>query len=158
MRTRTALIGALLAGVVAVGAVIPALAQDDADTTEQGTDEQDIDEQDTDTTRGRSWGPHHDEFVAALAEELGLPESEVSAAIDAVTEQLRSERQAQMQERLEERLAAAIEAGDLTQEQADAILDAHESGALPSGRGGWGGAKGHGSGGPGMHGRAMLDG
>jgi hypothetical protein len=155
MRTRTTLIGALLAGVVAVGAVIPALAQDDAgtDTTEPGTDEQD-----TGTTRGTARGQHHDEFVAALAEELGLPESEVSDAIDEVTEQLRSERRAQMQEQLRERLAAAVESGDLTQEQADAIADAHESGALPFGRGGPGGAEGHGSGGPGMHGRAMLDG
>jgi hypothetical protein len=151
MRTRTALISASLAGVMALAAVIPALAQD------TGSGEQQV-EQDTGTTRGELRQRHQEEFAAALAEELGLPEAQVSDAIEAVREQLRTERQAQMREQLGERLDDAVEDGRLTQEQADAIAEAHENGVRLFEREGRGGPDGRGSGGPGMHGRAMLDG
>jgi hypothetical protein len=154
MRTRTALIGAAVAGAVVVGAMLPALAQD-------GTDGPLLEQQDTPDARDEVRQRHQEEFAAALAEELGLPESQVTDAIEAVHEQLRAERRAQMQEQLGERLDDAVEEGRLTQEQADAIAEAHENGVRlfgREGRGGPGGPGGHGSGGPGMHGRAMLDG
>jgi hypothetical protein len=156
MRTRNALLGVVVAGAVAAGVVMPALAQDDAATTE---------EQQTVTTRDGYRALHQERFAAALADELGLPETEVAEAIERVRTGFRAEARADRTEQLEERLDEAVEAGDLTREQADAILEAHEAGVMPfgrggghdghGGRGGHGGLGGHG-GGP--RGPAMLDG
>ena len=55
------------------------------------------------------------------------PPTEVAAAIDTVHEELREERRAEHRARLEERLAAAVESGDLTQEEADALLALYDS-------------------------------
>jgi hypothetical protein len=167
MRTRMALTGAVLAGALTVGAVLPALAEGDEDTT-TGSEE---------TTERGAWrgpdhGANHEAFAAALAEELDLPEEDVTAAIDTVRDQLRTEMRAPRLEQLRERLADAVEAGELTQQRADEILEAHESGEFQPGegmrlrgdgegrpgRGDGDGRFGRGPGGPGMHGRAMLDG
>jgi hypothetical protein len=52
----------------------------------------------------------------------------VDAAVERVHERHRAERRAALQERLD----AAAEAGELTREQADAILAAREAGVLGS--------------------------
>jgi hypothetical protein len=151
MRTRNALLGVVVAGAVAIGVVVPALAQDDTTTTG---------EQQTVTTRDGYRVQHQQRFAAALAEELGLPEAEVADAIERVRAGLREEARAGRTARLEARLDAAVEAGDLTREQADAFLEAHEAGIAPFGRGDGHGRHGgdgrHGGGG--WRGPAMLDG
>jgi hypothetical protein len=169
MRTRNALLGVVVAAAVAAGAVVPALAEaDTAPTGEQPP-----------VMRDGDRAQHQQRFAAALAEELGLPETEVAEAIERVRDGFREQDRAGRIARLEERLDAAVEAGDLTREQADAILEAHEAGVAPFGRGDGQGQHGgdgrhgdvgpHGGGGPhggdgrlgghgGRRGPAMLDG
>jgi hypothetical protein len=176
MRTKRAVVGVLAAGALAVGVVVPALAQadpDDGDTTTEDTFRAD---------RAERRAAHQGAFAAALADELGLPVDEVTAAIEKVTEQHHAEMQASRTERLRERLDAAVEAGELTQEEADELLERHEAGEFPlrgrdgsrlgprmgGGSGPGGGPSGHGGGhfghggGRGAHGGmggpAMLDG
>lgn len=88
----------------------------------------------------------HADLAKYLAGELGVAESDVTAALDSWQQDRQAERQASMTEAMEERLAEAVEAGQLTQEQADAIKAAHESGAMaaPNGMGGHGGMRGFG--------------
>jgi hypothetical protein len=156
MRTKRALLGVLVAGVVTAGAVLPALAQDAVEPITTGVTASEASTAD-DTARERRGphGPRSEEFAADLAEELGLSVDEVTAAIDAVTAKHRGTARAERTERLEGRLGDAVAAGELTQEQADAILDAHDADVMPFHRGeGPGGRDGHG----GMRGRAMLGG
>jgi hypothetical protein len=82
-----------------------------------------------------------------LANELGISKEDVAAALERVETQLRTEAQEDRQADLKERLDAAVAEGTLTQEQADAILAAHEAGVLGGGPHGWGGP------GPGRPGR-----
>lgn len=109
----------IAAGVLSLALVIPAFAQDDGDAV--------------DTADPRA--AHQAEFAAALAAELDLDEDTVAAAVNTVREQMRAEHQAERREGAEERLAAAVEAGRITQEQADAMLEAHEAGEFGLGRG-----------------------
>lgn len=62
-------------------------------------------------------------FVTALADELGISEDEIAAAM----ETLRAERLAG----LAEKLAEAVESGRITQDEADEILEGAESGERP---------------------------
>jgi hypothetical protein len=143
LRRRTAAVGAAIA--VAVTAVaVPALAQNDDDATDGTTSTED-----TDDRAGREVrrAEHRGEFAEALAAELDLPVDEVTDAIDAVTEQRRAEHRAERQLAFDDRLDQAVEDGDLTADQADAIREAHGAGVL--GRRGPGGpAHRGGSGGP----------
>ncbi|MBW3561194.1 MAG: hypothetical protein KY437_01720 [Actinobacteria bacterium] len=111
-----------VAGVLVVGAVIPATAQDDPPTPQE------------ESNGHANRGAHADAFAAALADELGIDRARVDDALRNV----RADLQEQLRERrltaLEERLADAVEDGDLTQEQAEAILEAAEDGVLPLGR------------------------
>lgn len=122
-RTRLAAIGVAgaLTLTATVSALTPALAQD-ADEA-------------PDTTRQERHAAREAAFAEALAEELDLPADRVSAALDAVREQMREEAKAAHLTKLKERLDAAVEDGSLTQEQADAIYAAAESGVMPFGRG-----------------------
>jgi hypothetical protein len=131
-------------GVVALVAAVlamPALAQDDGSTSPETATESE------DTTGSARFEEAQTAFAEALAAELDLPVDDVSAALDAVREQMAQEHQERHQAALRERLDEAVAAGELTQDQADAIADAAEAGVL--GRGGRGG---HGPGGMG-HGR-----
>jgi hypothetical protein len=164
MRTKMVVLGALVAGAVTVGAVLPALAQDRSETSNS----------EEEPTEDGAWprgpglrGVHSDAFAADLAEELGLEVDEVTAAIEKVGAAHREQLQVTRTARLQERLDAAVEAGRLTQEEADAWVEAHEAGDRPMRGEGFGpgdgpfprgeGARGRGGHG-GMHGRAMLDG
>lgn len=85
-------------------------------------------------------------FAEALAKELGVPTEKVTAALEKLREQRKADRPqrpgaAERQARLKERLDRAVQDGKLTQEQADAILKAAESGVL---RGPGGGRHHHG--------------
>ena len=122
-------------GVLGAGLLVPAVAQDapeDTATSEETTDP---------VTRREE---RRAEFATALAEELGLDADTVAAAIETVREDLHEAHRAERLEALEQRLADAVAAGELTQEQADALLAAHEAGISP-----FGGPRGHHGRGPG---------
>lgn len=109
-----------VAGVLVAGAVIPATAQDEPLTPQE--ESRDV------------RGAHADAFAAALAEELGIDRARVDEALRNVRADLREQIRERRLNGLEERLSRAVEDGDLTQEQADAILEAAEDGVLPMGR------------------------
>lgn len=137
-RTRKYLAAAGIAGVLAAGATLPAIAQDsptDSTTEDTGSEERTREERHAERQRA---------FSEALAAELGIDVDTVEDALATVKEQMRAEREADRLARLQERLDAAVEGGELTQEQSDAIAAAAESGVFP-GRGGPRG--GHGPGG-----------
>lgn len=101
------------------------------------------------TTRGRDLtdaqrDAAHKKLAAFLATELKVDEADVLDALEARPVERRTERSAQIKSRLE----TAVEDGRLTQAQADAIVAAHESGAMGGGMGGkgrgMGGGMGHG--------------
>lgn len=147
MKTTTkALAATLTAGVIAVGAIVPAMAQDATETPSTPPTD--------DTTPWHRFGSSERsaELAAALAEELGLDEATVAAALETVQSQLRTEHEAAFRADFEERLAAAVEAGELTQEQADTLIAAREAGVMPFGGRGRGGP---GFGGPGSPGRGF---
>jgi len=96
------------------------------------------------TTRGRDMTAdqqtaQHEKLAAFLAKELKVDEAKVLDALNAQQETRQADRTAQLKANLD----AAVKDGRLTQAQADAILAAHESGAM---RGGMG--RGMGKGGP----------
>lgn len=139
--TRSTLAAIGVAGVLAAGAAIPAIAQDATDDTaaEETTTE--------DTTRVERHAARQAAFAEALAEELGLDTATVADAIDAVREDLRTARQAEMQERIQARLDELVESGELTQQEADTLADIQERGVFggglgPFGRGGPHGMRG----------------
>lgn len=134
-RMKRAIATAAIAGAVVTGAVLPALAQDDTTSEESAEDG---------TPREEARAAREAAFAEALADELGIEQDRVEDALAAVRERLRAEWEEQARAALEERLAQAVEDGDLTQEQADAILEATESGVLPFG--GRHGHRGHGPG------------
>jgi hypothetical protein len=146
-RTATFTAGVVLAATAGTGLAawgVPALAQDTEDQSSQvaGQGADDTDTEDAEDRRAEMQAALAD----ALAAELGLDADEVAAALEKVQTDLRTEMQTEHLERLEERLAEAVEAGELTQEEADEVLERAESGELrgPGRRGGHGGRGGRG--------------
>ena len=146
-RTATFTAGVVLAATAGTGLAawgVPALAQDTEDQSSQvaGQGADDTDTEDAEDRRAEMQAALAD----ALAAELGLDADEVAAALGKVQTDLRAEMQTEHLERLEERLAEAVEAGELTQEEADEVLERAESGELrgPGRRGGHGGRGGRG--------------
>lgn len=89
------------------------------------------------------------DMAERLAEELGVDVDKVEAALEKVRSEMQAEHQAERLAELETRLDEAVASGDLTQAQADAILEAAENGVFPGGPGGrHGGHRGFGGGGP----------
>ena len=74
-------------------------------------------------------------FVEALAEELNLPVDQITDAIAAAKETLAEQWRDEQVAALRERLDEAVAAGQLTQEQADAIIAATEAGVFDAGPG-----------------------
>ncbi|WP_338674596.1 hypothetical protein V1460_17385 [Streptomyces sp. SCSIO 30461] len=141
MVTKRARVGLAIAGVASVGLLFPAvaLAADNAPTTATestapsgGTPKPREEHREARKDRMEE---RQEELAAALAKELGVSEDKVKAAL----EKIRSEKQQEHKEEREKRLKEAVSEGKLTQEQADAILKAAESGVLP-----WGPGGGHG--------------
>ena len=146
-RTATFTAGVVLAATAGTGLAawgVPALAQDTEDQSSQvaGQGADDTDTEDAEDRRAEMQAALAD----ALAAELGLDADEVAAALEKVQTDLRTEMQTEHLERLEERLAEAVEAGELTQEESDEVLERAESGELrgPGRRGGHGGPGGRG--------------
>lgn len=133
----TAVIAALTVGAVVPVAFAQSAATEDALTPEAGLG--------SDSTHGLRHAARQAEFATALAEELDLDSDTVAAALERVQEAMEEEAAAEHRAALRQRLDAAVEAGELTQEQADALLAADEAGVLR----GFGGHPGPGPGGPG---------
>ena len=76
---------------------------------------------------------HEQQLAEALAKELGMPTDKVAAALKKVQTQMEEQARAAYQKQLKEHLQQAVSAGKLTQEQADAILKAANSGVLRGG-------------------------
>ncbi|MDE2836698.1 MAG: hypothetical protein OXL97_04225 [Chloroflexota bacterium] len=62
-------------------------------------------------------------FVEILAGKLGIGEEELQTSVDETMEELQAERKAAWEQRLRDKLAAMVEEGKVTQEQADEYLD-----------------------------------
>lgn len=88
--------------------------------------------------------------AAYLADALGVKAADVTAALESFA----TDRQAERTAALEDMLAERVDAGTLTQSEADAILAAHQAGD-PIGLGGQGMGR-HGGGFGGGHGRGMM--
>lgn len=85
----------------------------------------------TPTVRGRDMDDaartvEHEALATFLADRFGSTKETVLAALDGMHEA----RQATRTTEIKARLDAAVKAGKLTQEQADAIIAAHQSGAM----------------------------
>ena len=84
-------------------------------------------------------------FVEILAEKLGIHEDQVQTAVEETKAELQAERKAAWEQRLRDKLAAMVEDGKITQEQADEYLDWYlNPPELAQGRSGKKFASGHG--------------
>ena len=154
----------LIAGSLAGSALAQTASPSDTDSAvageERGTD---ADGDGANEEEGRGGDPSEAEedldgakpgkgrFVELLAENLGISEDETQAALDATYEQLKAERRAAWEQAVRDALAKAVEAGKITQEQADAKLAEFLDGDSDSARGfgkrghhGFKGGRGHG--------------
>jgi hypothetical protein len=136
-------VGALVVGALA----LPALAQNATEPTSEATPSPDLRLED-----------RRSAFAAALAEELDLPVDQVTDAITAAHEKLAEQWMDERTAALRERLDQAVAAGQLTQEQADAIIAATEAGVLPGGPGFGGHRREFGDHGPGFRDDEMMEG
>ena len=137
--TMTAL---LIAGTVAGSALAQTASPSDADSAAAGEErtpnsdggdgasEEDSDDADDDGAK-----PGKERFVELLAENLGISEDETRAALDATYEQLKAERRAALEQAVRDALDKAVEAGKITQEEADEKLAAFLDGDSDSRRG-----------------------
>ena len=62
-------------------------------------------------------------FVEILADKLDIGEEELQTALEETKEELQAERKAAWKQQLRDKLAAMVEEGKITQEQADEYLD-----------------------------------
>ncbi|MDW5322905.1 hypothetical protein [Plantactinospora sp. KLBMP9567] len=149
--------GLVAAGVLTVGLAAPAVAFAEDGTTPAPTPSSS--ERGTNAPEhGKRWAEQRGKLAEQLAEELGVPQDRVEAALAKIKEQHRAEWKDRAEQRgkgkpdagskadrgamLKERLDKAVSDGKLTQEQADAILAAVKSGVFPAfGGGHWGGPK-----------------
>ncbi|MEV4920391.1 hypothetical protein AB0K47_26740 [Streptomyces tirandamycinicus] len=138
MVTKRARVGLAVAGVASVGLLFPAvaLAEDGAPSsaTESAASSGDAEaREERRESRKERQDERQDELAAALAKELGVSEDKVNAALDKIRSAKQQEHKAEREKRLSERLEKAVSEGKLTQEQADAVLEAAKDGVLPGG-------------------------
>ncbi|MDH2391449.1 hypothetical protein QCN29_22245 [Streptomyces sp. HNM0663] len=150
MKTKRARVGLAIAGIAGLGLLFPAvaLAQDDgqsaasesasapASASASASDDRAEHRKDRRQQGKERREERQQELASALAKELGVSEDKVTAALEKIHGEKQQERKEDRQQRLSERLKKAVEEGTLTQEQADAVLEAAESGVLPGGHGG----------------------
>ena len=132
----------LIAGTVAGSALAQTASPSDTDSAAageertptsdggDGANEEDGDDADDDGAK-----PGKERFVELLAENLGISEDETRAALDATYEQLKAERRAAWEQAVRDALAKAVDAGKITQEEADEKLEAFLDGDSDSRRG-----------------------
>ena len=135
--TRRTLAAVGVVGVLAAGAAIPAIAQD-------GTDDTTTEETTSDTTREERHAARQQAFAEALAAELGIDVDTVTDALEAVHEDMQATRQAEFRARVQARLDELVEAGELTQEEAETLAEVQERGVLRGELGRVGGRGHHG--------------
>ena len=123
----------------------------DGGNEENGRDDDSDDPSEVEVHDDDGAKPGKGRFVELLAENLGISEDETQAALDATYEQLKAERRAAWEQAVRDALAKAVEAGKITQEQADAKLAEFLDGDSDSARGfgkrghhGFKGGRGHG--------------
>lgn len=147
----------LIAGSLAGSALAQTASPSDTDSAVAGEERGDSDGDDANEESGDGADdddgakPGKGRFVELLAENLGISEDETQAALDATYEQLKAERRAAWEQAVRDALAKAVEAGKITQEQADAKLAEFLNGDSDSLRGfgkrghhGFKGGRGHG--------------
>lgn len=135
----------VLAGVAAAGALAVGIAAPTVASAAAGSSPTPSPSSSEGTAGQQQRADRKAEFAEALAKELGVPTEKVTAALEKLREQRMAERPArpdaaERKAQLKERLDQAVKDGKLTQEQADAIMKAVETGVFP------------GPGGPGHHG------
>ena len=79
---------------------------------------------DSDSDEGTGDSDGKARFAQLLAANLGISEDAARTALDATREQLKAERRAAWEQSLRDKLAEAVEAGKITQAEADAKLAA----------------------------------
>ena len=136
------------AGALSLAAIPLALAQDATESTTESA---------TESTPEEDREARELAFATRLAELLGLDATTVQEAVATVRAEQQAEHEAERLAALQTRLDEAVADGDLTQEEADAILAAAEAGVGgfgfggghgPGGRGGFVGPRGFGGGAP----------
>jgi hypothetical protein len=123
-RVKVAVAGLGVAGLVGLGVMLPAFA-DDVDTAARPSA----------AVIEERHAEREAKFAELLAKELGLETAKVQEALKAVREQMKADTKADRLEALKTRLDAAVKDGKLTQEQADAILEAAKKGVFADGLG-----------------------
>lgn len=85
----------------------------------------------TDAEREAAREAREKTLITALAKELGVDEAKVTSAVEA----LQAEQKTERLEALTTKLDAAVEAGTLTQAEADAVVKAYNAGIISGGGG-----------------------
>lgn len=127
----------LIAGTVAGSALAQTASPSDTDSAAAGEERTPTSDGGDGASQENGGGakPGKERFVELLAENLGISEDETRAALDATYEQLKAERRAAMEQAVRDALAKAVEAGKITQEEADEKLAAFLDGDSDSRRG-----------------------
>ena len=131
----------LIAGTVAGSALAQTASPSDTDSAAAGeertptSDGDGASEEDGEAADDGGAKPGKERFVELLAENLGISEDETRAALDATYEQLKAERRAALEQAVRDALDKAVEAGKITQEEADEKLAAFLDGDSDSRRG-----------------------
>ena len=129
----------LIAGTVAGSALAQTASPSDTDSAAAGEERTPTsdggDGASEENGDGGGAKPGKERFVELLAENLGISEDETRAALDATYEQLKAERRAAMEQAVRDALDKAVDAGKITQEEADEKLAAFLDGDSDSRRG-----------------------
>ncbi|MEV0730426.1 hypothetical protein [Polymorphospora sp. NPDC050346] len=139
---KAALVGLGAAGVLALAVAVPTVALAEDPTPAPSTSSSSAPSRTEQHEERRA--EHNRQLAEGLAAELGVDVEKVTAALEKVQGDLRTGAEQERQAKLKERLDAAVEEGELTREQADAIIAGAEAGVLGGKGGGFGPGPGRG--------------
>jgi hypothetical protein len=136
VRTRVSILAGIgAAGAAGVAALTlagsPALAEDPTPSASSSASPSTTARPDREAARAQ----RQDELAAALATELGIDKAKVAAALEKVQTARETQAKTDRIADLKTRLDAAVTAGQITADEAAAILKAAEAGVLPQGGG-----------------------